>query len=144
MRRFRECLDRITAARTITILLACLMMASAADSGLAGRYAGEWKSGGGSGGGNFRISLEPGADGAWKCEITFTYAGADVKTGMREVKVDQSKLEAAYDFDLMGNSLRSRITGELQGNVFDGRYKTTSGEGGDAVDEGTWSATRAR
>jgi hypothetical protein len=119
------------------------MMASAADAGLAGRYAGEWKSGGG-GGGNFRISLESAADGAWKCEITFTYAGTDVKTAVREVKIDQSKLEAAYDFDLIGNTLRSRITGELKGNVFEGRYKTTPVEGGDAVDEGTWSATRAK
>jgi hypothetical protein len=131
------------AVRTIAILLAFFMMASAADSVLAGRYAGEWKSGGG-GGGNFRISLEPGADGAWKCEITFTYAGADVKTAVRDVKVDQSKLEAAYDFDLMGATLRSRIIGELKGSVFEGRYKTTAPEGGDAVDEGTWSATRAK
>ncbi len=144
MRRFRERWDRIAAARTITILLAFLMMASAADSGLAGRYAGEWKSGGGGGNGNFRISLESGADGAWKCEISFTYAGTDVKTAVREVKVDQSKVEAAYDFDLMGNTLRSRIAGELKGNVLEGRYKTSAGEGGDAVDEGTWSATRAR
>lgn len=130
--------------RYIIILLGCFMIASAADTDLAGRYAGEWKSSGSSGNGTFRIVLEPGPAGAWKCEVTFTFAGAEVKTIMREVKVEQSKLEAAYDFDLMGTALRSRINGEFKGNVFEGRYVTTPAEGGDAVDDGVWSATRAQ
>jgi hypothetical protein len=130
--------------RYIFIWLALFMIASAAEPGLAGRYAGEWKSNAAGGNGSFRLNLEPAADGAWKCEITFTFGGEDVKTAVREVKVDQSKLEAAYDFELMGNTLRSRISGELKGNTFEGRYKTTTVEGGDAVDEGVWTATRAK
>jgi hypothetical protein len=63
---------------------------------------------------------------------------------MREVKVEQSKLEVAYDFDLLGNTLRSRITGEWNGKAFDGKYQTTAVEGGAAVDDGMWNAARAK
>ena len=128
--------------RYITILFVFLLVASAADLDVTGRYAGEWKSNGSGGNGVFRLSLEPAPDGAWKCEVTFTFAGEDVKTIMREVKVEQSKLDASYDFDLMGNTLTSRITGEWNGKAFDGKYKTTGD--GEAVDEGVWSAARAK
>jgi hypothetical protein len=128
--------------RHITMLLVLLMIASAADRDLAGRYSGDWKSSGSGGNGAFRLSLEPAADGMWKCEVTFTFAGEEVKTIVRQVKVEQSKLEAAYDFDLLGGTLRSTITGEWNGKAFDGKYKTTGD--GEAVDEGVWSAARAK
>jgi hypothetical protein len=128
--------------RYLTILFVFLLIASAADRDLAGRYAGEWKSSGSGGNGSFRLSLEPAPDGTWKCEVTFTFAGDDVKTIMREVKVEQSKLDVSYDFDLMGNTLRSRITGEWNGKAFDGKYQTTGG--GAAVDDGVWNAARAK
>jgi len=130
--------------RYVMIILALLLSASAADSDLAGRYAGDWKSNGGGGNGTIRLSLEPASGGAWKCEVSFALAGADVKTTMREVKVDQSKLEAAYDFDLMGNVLRSRIKGELKGNALEGSYQTTTVDGGTAVDDGLWKASREK
>lgn len=130
--------------RHIIILLVLFMIASGADPGLAGRYTGDWKSNGGGGNGSFRLSLEPGEAGAWKCEVTFTIGGGDVKTTMREVKVDQSKMEAAYDFDLMGNILRSRIKGEWKGSTFEGTYQTTAVDGGDTVDSGVWNAARAK
>ena len=131
--------------RYFTILLALLMAAaSAAAPDLAGRYTGEWKSGSAGGGGSFTLSLSPGDGGAWKCEVTFAYAGQDVKTTVRSVKVDQSKLEASYDFDLMGTTLRSHITGDWDGKAFDGKYETTAVEGGAAVDNGTWNAARAK
>jgi hypothetical protein len=63
---------------------------------------------------------------------------------MRQVKVEQSKLEAAYDFDLLGNTLRSRITGEWNGKALDGKYQTTAADGGTAVDDGVWSAARVK
>ena len=129
---------------TVTMVLGLLLTASAADTGIAGRYTGDWKSNSGGGNGSFHLSLAPLPDGSWKCEVSFAFAGADVKTAMREVKVDQSKLEAAYDFDLMGNVLRSRIKGELKGNGIEGSYQTTTVDGGNAVDNGVWNASREK
>lgn len=130
--------------RTITILFALLMIGRGADRDLAGRYAGEWKSNSAGGNGAFRLSLAAVPDGAWKLDVVFTYAGEDVKTIVRQAKVEQSKLEASYDFDLMGNALRSRITGEWKGTAFEGRYQTTTVDGGATVDDGVWSAARAK
>src|SRR5579871_558494 len=128
--------------RSIIILFALLAMASGAD--LSGRYAGEWKSTNAGGGGSFRLNLAPGDGGAWKLDIVFTYGGEEVKTITRSVKVDQSKLDAAYDFDLLGNPLRSNITGEWNGKAFEGKYKTTTVDGATAVDDGVWNAAPAK
>jgi hypothetical protein len=119
-----------------------LMIAAAADRDLVGRYAGEWKSNSAGGNGAFRLNLEQPAGGAWKLDVVFAYAGEDVKTITREVKIDQSKLEAAYDFDLLGATLRSKITAEWKGSTFDGHYQTTTVDGANAVDDGVWTATR--
>ena len=69
--------------RYMTMLFALLMIATAADRDLAGRYAGEWKSSSGSGDGAIRLSLDSAPDGAWKLDVVFTFAGADVKTIVR-------------------------------------------------------------
>ena len=124
------------------LLLLCLIAANAAD--LAGRFAGDWKSSGGGNSGSFRMNLAHGG-GAWKLEVTFTIGGdSEVKTTVRELKVDGDKLEAAYDFDLAGNILRSHITGQLSGDKFDGKYRTTTVDGGTPVDDGSWSAVRGK
>ena len=128
---------------TISFLL-LLAIARAADPDLAGKYTGEWKSNSSGGAGTFRMSLERAADGAWKSEVSFTFGGDEVKTIMRQVKVEQSKVDVSYDFDLLGNMLRSRVTGELKGNALEGKYQTTAVEGGSAVDDGTWNASRAK
>ncbi len=128
--------------RYFTILFVLLMIASGAD--LSGRYAGEWKSTSAGGDGAFRLSLEPGTGGAWKLDVVFTYAGEEVKSTVRSVKVDQSKLEASYDFELLGNPLRSNITGDWNGKTFEGKYTTTTVDGSTAVDEGSWSAAPAK
>jgi hypothetical protein len=130
--------------RYLTILFLLLVIASGADKDLAGRYAGQWKSSNGSGNGDFRLNLEAGSDGAWKLDVVFTYAGQEVKTLPHAVKVEQSKLEASYDFDLAGNPLRSKITGEIKGTAFEGKYQTTTTDGSTPVDDGTWSAARAK
>jgi hypothetical protein len=126
--------------RLALLILLPLLCLPAADSGLAGRYTGDWKSNGAGGGGTFRMKLES-ASGGWKCEVSFAFDGADVKTAMRTCKVDQSKLEAVYDFELQGNALQSKITGQWNGKTFDGHYETTAGS--DAVDDGTWTAAPA-
>jgi hypothetical protein len=128
--------------RILKFALVCvvvLMTATAAD--VAGRYAGEWKSNGGGGNGAFRMSLDPGSGGACKLEVTFAFSGSDVKTSVRECKLSGSKVDATYDFDLMGNQLRSHILGELNGDAIQGTYQTTSTDGGQ-VDDGVWNASR--
>jgi hypothetical protein len=61
---------------------------------------------------------------------------------MRQCSVDQSKIEAAYDFSTQGLALRSRITGEKKAAGFEGSYRTSTTDGSAEVDQGTWSAVR--
>ena len=89
------------------------------------------------------MTLEAAPDGTWKCEAGFSLEGADIKTTTRQIKLQDSKLDVSYDFEVQGASLRSRVTGEWNGSVFKGRYETTVVDGA-AVDEGTWSASRAK
>jgi len=126
------------------LFLLLLVPVDAADSDLAGRYAGEWKSNGSGGGGAFRFSLDLAAGGAWKWDVSFVYAGAEIKTVTHELKVNQSKLEGSYDFDLQGFALRSHITGEWNGKAFAGSYQTTTTDGSTGVDEGAWNAARVK
>ena len=114
--------------------------ASAGASGsVAGRYSGQWKGGQA---GTFDLKLEPGAGGAWKCEVTFTLAGETVKTTMRQCQADPSSIEAAYDFDAQGFALRSHITGHWSQKGVEGTYKTSTTDGTADVDQGIWSAAR--
>jgi hypothetical protein len=80
----------------------------------------------------------------WKCELTFGLQGTDVKTAMREVKVQDAKVEFTYDFDVQGATLRSHVYGEWNGTAFAGKYDTTSVPDGSAIDNGTWSASRVK
>ena len=131
--------------RYLTLLfLVLLFSVHAADRDLVGRYAGEWKSSGSGGGGAIRINLDLTSEGVWKWDVTFTYAGAAIKTVSHELKVSQSKLDGSYDFELQGLTLRSHVTGEYDGKAFQGRYETTTTDGSTGVDEGTWTAARAK
>ena len=117
----------------------------AADRDLPGKYAGEWKSGGSGNGGAIRFTLESAAGGAWKSELSFALDGGEVKTTMREVKLQDGKIELAYDFDVQGTTLRSRIKGEWNGKEFRGQYQTTvTADASQAVDSGTWNAVREK
>ena len=125
-------------------LLLLVWIAQAADRDLAGRYAGEWKSNNSGVSGTLRMSLEPSTGGTWKCEVTFTLGGEEVRTTMRSAKIEQSKLDVSYDFTFQDTTLRSRITGTWNGKAFDGQYQTTAVDGGAAVDDGTWNAALSR
>lgn len=127
---------------TIWILLLGLS-GFCADRDLAGSYSGEWKSNSSGGGGGYHMTLAAAPDGTWKCEAGFTLAGAEVKTTTHDIKLQDSKLDVSYDFEVQGANLRSRMTGEWNGSVFRGRYETSVIDG-DAVDAGTWSASRAK
>ncbi|HTP34287.1 MAG TPA: hypothetical protein VMJ75_19045, partial [Candidatus Acidoferrales bacterium] len=72
------------------------------------------------------------------------FGGEDVKTSVRTCKVEHSKIDASYDFDLQGNALISKITGQWNGKTFEGQYETTTADGGTGVDDGTWTMTPAR
>ena len=130
--------------RRLTIwLLLLVLSAFSADRDLAGRYAGEWKSSSSGNGGAFRMTLEPAADGSWKCEASFFLDGAEIKTTTHQIKLQDSKLDVSYDFEIQGAALRSHMTAEWSGGVFTGRYETAL-IAGDSVDAGTWTATRTK
>jgi hypothetical protein len=124
-------------------MLLLVLAGYCADRDLAGRYTGEWKSGSSGNGGALRMTLEPAPDGTWKCEAGFTLDGADIKTTTYQIQLKDSKLDVSYDFEIQGASLRSRMTAAWNGSEFKGRYETAL-IGGDGVDAGTWSASRAK
>ena len=70
--------------RLAVSLVILLSTAIAADRGLAGKYVGDWKSNS-SDGGALRFTLDGPHAEIWKCDLTFTLSGAEVKTTMREV-----------------------------------------------------------
>jgi len=134
----------VAVIRLSLVAFALLVAALAADRDLAGKHAGEWKSSGSGNGGDIKFTLEPGANGEWKCELTFGLGGESVKTTMRSAKVQDSKIDLTYDFDALGATLRSHVTGEWKGDGFRGEYQTTSVGDGSPVDAGTWTASRAK
>lgn len=113
----------------------------AAGSGatVAGHYTGQYQGGSS---GTFILKLEPASGGAWKCDVAFTLSGENVKTTMRQCQADPSKIEAAYDFDAQGFTLRSHIIGHWNAKGVEGSYKTTTTDGSAEVDHGVWSAFR--
>jgi hypothetical protein len=128
--------------RALAVCLAIAMTASADTPGLAGRYVGDWKSGASGTGGALRFTLEGPHVEAWKAQLTFILGGVEVPTVMREVRVDQTKIELTYDFDTQGATLRSHITGDWDGAAFKGKFETTMS--GSPVDGGTWTAVREK
>ena len=130
--------------RRFTIWLLFLVLAGyCSDRDLAGRYSGEWKSDSSGNGGAFRMTLDAAPDGTWKCDASFMLDGAEVKTTTHQMKLQDSKLDVSYDFEVQGANLRSHMTAEWNGTVFKGRYETTVIDGA-GVDAGTWSAGRAK
>jgi hypothetical protein len=129
--------------RVTLLILFALALLAAAGKDLAGRYAGEWKSNGAGGSGAIHMSLQPQADATWKCQVSFHFQGEDIKTTIRTCKVEQTTLEASYDFELENTALRSKITGQWNGKAFEGKYETATVDGGEAIDDGSWNAAPA-
>ena len=126
------------------LLLVSVLLVRAADTGMAGQYTGEWKSDSSGNSGTLRMSLAPAPNDTWKCEVSFTIAGEEVKTKIQSFKFENPQLEVAYDFDALGTALRSKLTGRWDGKAFSGRYQTTALDSGDPVDAGTWGGTRSK
>lgn len=146
VRRFMQMKRRLCdnrCMRRLSICLAILLTAAlAADRGLAGKYNGEWKSGSNGNGGKLTFTLEGPHAETWKSDLSFVLGDAVIPTVMREVKVNDTKVEFTYDFDVQGATLRSHLTGEWNGASFSGKYETTMA--GSPVDGGTWNAVREK
>jgi hypothetical protein len=125
-------------------LLSSLLLVRAADNDMAGIYAGVWKSDSSGNNGSVHMTLTAVPDQSWKCEISFTLAGEDIKTKVQSFKLENSQLDVAYDFEVQGITARSRLNGKWDGKAFSGRYQTTVVDTGDGVDAGTWKVERSK
>jgi len=124
-------------AFTLLFVLA-LALAALAEDAIRGNFVGDW-SGSSGAGGKFRLSVAD-EGGKTKCTVSFDYAGEEVKTNVTLCKIDGSKIEAQYDYDISGNRLQSTIRGERKGNSMEGKYHAVVLENGAAVDDGDWKA----
>jgi len=127
--------------RKAAVLLAGLLFvsafASAAD--LSGTYKGTWT--GGQANGDITVTFRSDGGETPKADVSFTIGGQDVKCNVTSVKVDGSKVELVYEFDVGDTKLQSTVSGQVNGKAMEGSYKTKSLADGSAVDEGTWKAT---
>ncbi len=130
--------------RLFITVFALIVAGFAATGDLAGKFSGEWKSGSSENGGAIQFTLSQQEGGTWKCDLTFALDGGDVKTVSREVKLQDGKIEVAYDFEIQGTTLRSRLKGDWDGTAFHGKYETTTSDGAQQVDSGSWSAARKK
>ena len=121
-----------------SLLLLVSSLCGWADDAIKGNFVGDW-SGSSGGSGTFRLLIEP-ADGKPKCSVSFTFAGEEVKTNVTLCKIEATKLDAQYDFELGGNRLQSTIHGELKENTLKGEYQTKALADGSDVDAGDWKA----
>ena len=127
--------------RRLILVSSFLLLSSLgfAFAGPAGKYVGTWTGAGGQG--DFRIALAPGgAQGEWTADVSFTLNGQEVRCKTAYIKIDGTKLEVAYDFNLGDFKARSTIVGQINGADLSGDY-TTKGEDGSSVDAGTWKAS---
>ncbi len=130
--------------RHLCFFLLSILLLRAADTGMAGPYAGEWKSDSSGNSGAVHMTLTAAPGGTWKCDISFTLAGQEVKSKVQSFKLENSQLEVAYDFEIQGVIARSKLTGKWDGKAFAGRYQTTVVDTGDQVDAGMWSASLSK
>src|SRR5690242_11174416 len=115
-------------------LLPMLATCVLADEAIQGNYVGDW-SGSSGAGGKFKLSVTH-EDGKTKCTVSFDYAGEEVKTNVTLCKIDGPKIEAQYDYDMMGNRLQSTIHGERKGSALEGKYQAKALANGAPVDDG--------
>ncbi len=130
---------------SMRLLFVCLMLALSApcaDKQWAGTYLGDWSSTIGATKGSFRMTLKSAAGDPWQAEVTFTLGDREVKTTVKRLKIADSKIEVAYEYDLGDNRLMSEITGELANGKLEGRYQAKTVPDGSPIDEGVWKCAR--
>ncbi|MBZ5595197.1 MAG: hypothetical protein LAP39_23375 [Acidobacteriia bacterium] len=128
-------------AFTLPLVLTLALSAFAEDA-IRGNFVGDW-SGSSGAGGKFRLAVADDG-GKIKCTVSFDYAGEEVKTNVTLCKIDGSRIEAQYDYDLGGNRLQSTIKGERKASSMEGKYHAVVLENGAAVDDGDWKAAPAQ
>ena len=110
-----------------------------AKPALAGEYAGNWK-GKEESTGALRIKLKQDEAAAWAAEAWFTFEGAEVATTMKSIRVEGTKIEMVFGWLIQGTAAQSTLTGEVTGDVLEGKYESTSQEG---AASGTWKVKRS-
>jgi hypothetical protein len=129
----------------LLVFLSSLLLIRAAGTPMAGSFTGDWKSESAGTAGSFHMSLSSATDGGpWKCEVTFTLAGDEVKTKMETCKVQNAQLNMAYDWEVQGVVARSSLAGKWDGKGYAGTYQTTVVASGDIVDSGSWNTARGK
>ena len=104
-----------------------------------GEYKGTWK-GRDDSSGDLKIKFTTGADAKLTAEAVFTFEGTAVPTRTKTLKVEGSRVELAFAWDVQGVSATSRLTGEIKGDRLEGTYESSTAEG---AATGSWSVTRA-
>lgn len=104
-----------------------------------GEYKGTWK-GRDDSSGDLKIKFTTGADAKLTAEAVFTFEGTAVPTRTKTLKVEGSRVELAFAWDVQGVSATSKLTGEIKGDRLEGTYESSTAEG---AATGSWSVTRA-
>ncbi len=113
--------------------------AAAPATAPSGEYKGAWK-GRDESSGDLKIKFTTGADAKLIAEAVFTFEGTAVPTRTKTLKVEGSRVELAFAWDVQGVSATSKLTGEIKGDRLEGTYESSTAEG---AATGSWSVTRA-
>lgn len=113
--------------------------AAAPAAAPSGEYKGTWK-GRDDSSGDLKIKFTTGADAKLTAEAVFTFEGTAVPTRTKTLKVEGSRVELAFAWDVQGVSATSKLTGEIKGDRLEGTYESSTAEG---AATGSWSVTRA-
>jgi major membrane immunogen (membrane-anchored lipoprotein) len=103
----------------------------------AGDYAGQWTSSDG-GTGKLSLSLKKQANSPWEAKVSFTFEGDEVPTITKSIEVNGTHVLLTDEFEDQGNKRDVELTGDLAGDILQGTYKFTMGDG----KPGTWKANR--
>ncbi len=113
--------------------------AAAPAAAPSGEYKGTWK-GRDDSSGDLKIKFTTGADAKLTAEAVFTFEGTAVPTRTKTLKVEGSRVELAFAWDVQGVSATSKLTGEIKGDRLEGTYESSTAEG---AATGSWTVTRA-
>ena len=113
--------------------------AAAPAAAPSGEYKGTWK-GRDESSGDLKIKFTTGADAKLTAEAVFTFEGTAVPTRTKTLKVEGSRVELAFAWDVQGVSATSKLTGEIKGDRLEGTYESSTAEG---AATGSWTVTRA-
>jgi hypothetical protein len=118
-----------------------LAAAFAADTDLAGGFAGTWKNEMTGESGVLQFTLKN-TGGKWTSDVGLTYQGAELVATTQSLKIENGKLELVYDCSVQGSNVRTTQRGQWNGAEFVGTFSTVLLDSGETVAGGPWSAKR--